>query len=95
MTIENPPLRVMNFASDKGAPDAFEFAHVTCVATGESLYLKPHAVPVYNLRHERHKPSIDSNGYTWEHLPYQGLEEYEGWEDRYAEATCECVLSVP
>ncbi|KAJ3801173.1 hypothetical protein GGU11DRAFT_279196 [Lentinula aff. detonsa] len=83
------PLRALNFTSHKGASGAFEFPHITCVATGEPLHLKTHKVPVYNLREIKSKPSIDVNSYTWENLPFPDLEGSEGWEDRYGSFTCE------
>ncbi|KAJ3882391.1 hypothetical protein F5051DRAFT_394736 [Lentinula edodes] len=88
-TANEEPLRALNFTSDKGVPDAFEFPHITSIATGEPLQLKTHKVPVYDLRKIEPRPSIDSNGYTWETLPYPDLDGSEGWEDRYASFTCE------
>lgn len=81
----------LNFASENNAPGAFEFPFVTRIATGESLYLTPHVVPVHDLRKDERRPSLEVEGLTWQTVPYEGLDGNDGWEERYAKETCEYV----
>ncbi|KAK0467052.1 uncharacterized protein EV420DRAFT_1506918 [Desarmillaria tabescens] len=79
----------LNFASDKSAPGAFAFPFVTCVSSGEPLHLSPHRVQLHDLREEEQRPSLDVEGFTWQTVPFEGLDGEEGWEERYAKETCE------
>ncbi|KAF9018239.1 hypothetical protein BDZ89DRAFT_976017 [Hymenopellis radicata] len=74
----------LNFSSERSAPGAFEFPLVYRVPSGEPLHLRPGTVPMHDLRQEGHRPSLDTEGYTWQSLPFDGLDGAPGWEERYA-----------
>lgn len=93
--VQTAPFRAsLNFADDKTAPGAFEFPFVKLAANGESLYLSPSDVPMHDLRKETKKPTLEENGFTWVSLPFEGLDEAEGWEDRYSKFTCDYVKGI-
>ncbi|KAK0217910.1 hypothetical protein IW262DRAFT_1437608 [Armillaria fumosa] len=90
--MSTPPVpfyRELNFASDKSAPGAFAFPFVTCVSSGEPLHLSPHKVQLHDLRQEEQRPSLDVEGFTWQTVPFEGLDGEQGWEERCAKETCE------
>lgn len=79
----------LNFVVKKTEDGAFEFPYVTTVPEGESLYLKPSTVTIQDLRTSERHPSMDVEGYTWQSVPYEGLDGEAGWEEEYAKKTCE------
>ncbi|KAL1746263.1 hypothetical protein HDZ31DRAFT_34545 [Schizophyllum fasciatum] len=94
MNQASPFLTSLNFAADKSAPSAFEFSFVKLVANEESLYLRPIEVPVYDLRQEPRRPTLEENGITWVSLPFDELNGREGWEKRYAEFMCKYIKGI-
>jgi len=96
MVSANPPagpyLAELNFAVEESAPGAFEFPFVFRHPSGKPLYLAPHTVPIHDLRQQIRPPSLDREGFTWLSLPYDDLEGPDGWEDRYAKATCAWLM---
>lgn len=79
----------LNFAAEKTEPDAFEFPFVTHLRTGGPLYLRPHKVPMHDLRKVEKKPSTDVESFSWEKVPFEGLDGEKGWEQKYQEVMCE------
>jgi len=79
----------LNFAIEKDQEGAFEFPYVTREPSGETLHLKTYPIDLHDLRKEAAVPTLDVEGFTWQTVPYSGLDSgMEGWEKKYAEDTC-------
>lgn len=86
---QQPILVDLNFASEKTAPNAFEFPLITHIKTGGPLWLSPTKVPMHNLRQMERRPTVEEERFSWETVPYDGLDGDEGWEEKYSAFMCE------
>lgn len=85
----------ISFVVDKlDKPDAFKFDFVTRMDTNETLLLRPHSIPIHDIRSSFDSvgteagssvgaPTIEKQGWCVRSWPYQADFSGSGWEEQY------------